>query len=83
MKRLLIVLLVLLLCALPALAEDTFKSAAYDATDADTTDEQLAGMYEVASKYSAVLESGGWDVDLDIEAVDSILDTLIPDVTDA
>ena len=55
MKRLLIVLLVLLLCALPALAEDTFKSAAYDATDADTTDEQLAGMYEVASKYSAVL----------------------------
>ena len=83
MKRVLVVLLVLLLCALPVLAEETLMAAAHNALDADTTDEQLAGMYEVSVKYSTALESGGWDVDLDFEAVDPILDTLIPDVTGA
>ena len=83
MQRLLSVLLVLMMLALPVLADETLPDAVEAVKSAATLGEQVAGLYALSVKYVADLENGRWDVDLDIVPAEEVPAALIPDTSGA
>ena len=79
MKKLLAFLLVIsLLCALPAFAEDALMTFARAVANAATIDEQLALLYDISTSHVTELETGGWEPGLTCRLAEPLSDDLLP-----
>ena len=82
MKKLFAISLILSLlhCALPALAEDALQAAAQSVLAAATLDEQLAALSDISAECAADLEASDRAVELTVEPAGELPEGLIPDV---
>lgn len=80
MKRLLAIMMTLslLLCAAPALAEDSLETAAEAVKSAATLDEQLAQLSDLSTTYAAELEAGSWFVSLSAHLAQPLPEAFAP-----
>ena len=85
MKKLFAISLILSLlhCALPVLAEDALQAAAQSVLAAATLDEQLAALSDISAECAADLEASDRAVELTVEPAGELPEGLIPDVDDA
>ena len=80
MKKLpaILTMLLIMLCALPVLAESALEAAADALQAASTIDGQLALLYDISLECASELETGGWETSLTCSPAQALPEDLLP-----